>query len=130
METDIITILLSMLGSSVLTALITTLGRRKTDQVAINNTLLENARKDIAQIRTENGELRAMICALEKKIATLKTDIEEREILIRIAEKENEVLKEKVEHLVQELGIKNKEIVAMQERIKELERSLEDMKSG
>jgi len=43
MEREIITILLSMLGSSVITALITTLGRRplqvatqKTDQAEIN----------------------------------------------------------------------------------------------
>ncbi len=121
MERDIITILLSMLGSSVITALITTLGRRKTDQAVINNTLLENARKDIAQIRTENGELRAMICALEKKIATLKTEIEEREILLRIAEKENEGLKEKVSQLTQELGGKNKQIARLQHKIDEIE---------
>lgn len=130
MEKEIITILISMLGSSVITAMITTLGRRKTDQAVINNTLLENARKDIAQIRTENGELRAMICALEKKIATLKTEIEEREILIRIAEKENEELKEKVERLVQELGEKNSQIQAMEERIKELETKLDNMKGS
>jgi len=59
METDIITILLSMLGSSVITALITTLGGSRTNQVAINNTLLENARKDIAQIHLENLRLKA-----------------------------------------------------------------------
>jgi chromosome segregation ATPase len=130
MEREIITILLSMLGSSVLTALITTLGRRKTDQAVINNTLLENARKDIAQIRTENGELRAMICALEKKIATLKTEIEEREILVRIAEKENQALKEKVDCLVRELGEKNEQIDGMEKRIKELEKTINELKGN
>ena len=99
MERDIITILLSMLGSSVITALITTLGRRKTDQAVINNTLLENARKDIAQIRTENGELRARIEELEKKISQMAGEIEEREILNHILTKENEELKRQLKAL-------------------------------
>ena len=54
MEREIITILLTILGSSALTALITTLGHRRSDQAVINNTLLENARKDTSQIRLEN----------------------------------------------------------------------------
>ena len=45
---------MSILGSIVITVLITTLGRQRTDQAVINNTLLENARKDIAHIRLEN----------------------------------------------------------------------------
>jgi len=59
MEPEILTIILSILGSSTITALITTLGRRRTDQAVINNTLLENARKDIAQIHLENLRLKA-----------------------------------------------------------------------
>ena len=66
METNTLPIILAILGSSVITALITTLGRRRTDQAVINNTLLENARKYIAQIRTENGELRARIEELDR----------------------------------------------------------------
>jgi len=73
MEREIITILLSMLGSSVLTALITTLGRnpllfqsgsqqgatQRTDQVVIDYTLFEHTMKDHAQKRNENRELQA-----------------------------------------------------------------------
>lgn len=114
-----------MLGSSVVTALITVIGRRKTDQAVINDTLLENARLDITQIRQENADLRARIDGLEKRINTLKNDIEEREILVRIAKKENEVLKEKVETLEKELCIKNQEIASLEGRIKELEKKLE-----
>ena len=124
METNVLTIVLAMLGSSVLTALITVLGRRKTDQATVNDILLENAGNDIRQIREENANLRARIDGLEKRINTLKTDIEEREILIRIAEKENQVLKEKVEGLEKELCQKNIEIVALEGRIKELEDKL------
>ena len=101
-----------MLGSSVLTALITTLGRRKTDQAAINNTLLENARKDIAQIRIENAELRTRIEELEKKISQMTGEIEEKEILNRILKKENEELKEKNRCLENELKKIKGEIAA------------------
>ena len=124
METNVLTIVLAMLGSSVLTAIITAMGKRRTDQAVINDTLLENARTDIVQIRKENSELRVRIDGLEKRINTLKTDIEEREILIRIAEKENQALKEKVEGLEKELCQKNIEIVALEGRIKELEDKL------
>ena len=124
METNVLTIVLAMLGSSVITAIVTAVGRRKTDQAEINSTLLENARLDITQIRQENTALRTRIDGLEKRINTLKTDIEEREILIRIAEKENEALKEKVEGLEKELCVKNQQIQAMDKRIKELEDKL------
>ena len=124
METNVLTIVLAMLGSSVITAIVTAVGRRKTDQAEINSTLLENARLDITQIRQENTTLRTRIDGLEKRINTLKTDIEEREILIRIAEKENQALKEKVEGLEKELCQKNIEIVALEGRIKELEDKL------
>ena len=124
MDNNSLTIILSILGSSVITALITTLGKRRTDQSAINNTLLENARKDISQIRTENSELRMRIDAMEKRITTLKTEIEEREILVRIAEKENLELKEKVAALEKEICIKNGQIAALEKRIKELEKKI------
>ena len=124
METNVLTIVLAMLGSSVITAIVTAVGRRKTDQAEINSTLLENARLDITQIRQENTALRTRIDGLEKRINTLKTDIEEREILIRIAEKENEALKEKVEGLEKELCLKDQEITALEGRIKELEDKL------
>ena len=103
MEKDILAIILSILGSSTITALITTLGRRKTDQAAINNTLLENARKDIAQIRIENAELRTRIEELEKKISQMTGEIEEKEILNRILKKENEELRQKVQCLETEI---------------------------
>ena len=104
METNVLTILLAMLGSSVITAIITMLGKRRTDQAVINDTLLENARADISQIRQENSDLRVRIDGLEKRINTLKNDIEEREILIRIADKENLELKNKVDGLPEGSG--------------------------
>lgn len=128
METDVVTILLAMLGSSVLTALITVLGKRKTDQATVNDILLENAGNDIKQIRAENAELRARINELEKKIEAMKNDLEEREILIRIAEKENLELRSKVESLEEKLVLKNQEIAALEGRIQELEKKLEEVK--
>ena len=128
MEPNTIPFILAILGSSVITALITTLGRRRTDQAVINNTLLENARKDISQIRIENLRLRARLNEMDKRITSLKTDIEERELLIRIAEKENQQLKEKVDCLEKELGIKNEQMKGMEKRIKELEKALQEMK--
>ena len=128
MEPTTLPFILAILGSSVITALITTLGRRRTDQAVINNTLLENARKDISQIRIENLRLRARLNEMDKRITSLKTDIEERELLIRIAEKENQQLKEKVDCLEKELGIKNEQMKGMEKRIKELEKALQEMK--
>ena len=119
-----------MLGSSVITAIITMLGKRRTDQAVINDTLLENARADISQIRQENSDLRVRIDGLEKRINTLKNDIEEREILIRIADKENLELKNKVDGLEKELCQKDQEIAALEGRIKELEKTLAAMKKA
>ena len=68
METNVLTIILSILGSSVITAIITTLGRRRADQANVADIMLENASNDIKQIRLENAELRARLGEMEKKI--------------------------------------------------------------
>lgn len=112
MDTNTLTILLAVLGSSVITAVITALGKRKTDQALINSTLLDNARKDILQIRAENSEMRTRISELEKKITSLQKGIEDYETLLRIAEKENLELKAKNDCLEKELSKIKEEIVA------------------
>lgn len=53
METNVLIILITTLGSVVITVLITTLGRQRTDQSVSKNALSKNARKDIPQIRLE-----------------------------------------------------------------------------
>lgn len=125
---DYLTILLSILGSSVITALITTLGRRRADQASIADIMLENASNDIKQIREENADLRARLGEMEKKINCLRIDIEERESLIKIADHENAELKKKVEGLEKELCVKNKEIRNLEARTKELEMTLDEFK--
>ena len=128
METNVLTIILSILGSSVITAIITTLGRRRADQASVADIMLENASNDIKQIRLENAELRARLGEMEKKINCLRIDIEERESLIKIADHENAELKKKVEGLEKELCVKNKEIKDLEARTKVLEMALEKVK--
>ena len=113
---DYLTILLSILGSSVITALITTLGRRRADQASIADIMLENASNDIKQIREENADLRARLGEMEKKINCMRSDLEERESLIKITDQENNELRKKVEGLEKELCIKNKEIKDLEAR--------------
>ncbi len=125
---DYLTILLSILGSSVITALITTLGRRRADQASIADIMLENASNDIKQIREENADLRARLGEMEKKINCLRSDLEERESLIKITDHENNELRKKVEGLEKELCIKNKEIKDLEARTKELEMALDAFK--
>lgn len=124
METNVLTIILSILGSSVITALITTVGKRKADQATIADIMLENASNDIKQIREENADLRTRLGEMEKKINCLRADLEERESLIKIADHENAELKKKVEGLEKELCVKNKEIKDLEGRINELEMAI------
>ena len=128
METNVLTIILSILGSSVITAIITTLGRRRADQASIADIMLENASNDIKQIRLENAELRARLGEMESKINSMRIDIEERESLVKIADHENAELKKKVEGLEKELCVKNKEIKDLEARTKELEMTLDEFK--
>lgn len=124
METNVLTIILSILGSSVITAIITTLGRRRADQANIADIMLENASNDIKQIRLENAELRARLGEMESRINSMRIDIEERESLVKIADHKNAELKKKVEGLEKELCVKNKEIKDLEGRIDELEKAL------
>lgn len=127
---DYLTILLSILGSSVITALITTLGRRRADQASIADIMLENASNDIKQIREENADLRARLGEMENRINSMRIDIEERESLVKIADHENAELKKKVDGLEKELCVKNKEIKDLEARTKELEMALDALKRG
>lgn len=128
METNVLTIILSILGSSVITAIITTLGKRKSDLASIADIMLENASNDIKQIREENADLRECLVEMEKKINCLRADLEERESLIKITDRENNELRKKVEGLEKELCVKNKEIKDLEGRTKELEMALDNFK--
>ena len=122
------TILLSILGSSVITAMINVIGRKKLDSATITDLLIKNAEADIREIREENKELKQRICTMEEKLKTMKTDLDEREVLVKIGEKENAALKKKVDQLILELSDKNKQIEEMEVRIKELETKLGEIK--
>ena len=124
------TILLSILGSSVITAMINVIGRKKVDSATITDLLIKNAEADIREIREENKDLKQRICTMEEKLKNMKTDLDEREVLVKIAEKENAALKKKVDQLILELSDKNKQIAEMEARIKELETKLGEIKRG
>ena len=118
---QITTIIVAVIGSGVLSAIVTSLAaRRKTSSEAENN--LANAAKILMEVAEKRiASLCERVDKLEKQVEALQNSLRERDDMIEKLEDENRSLKEQLNQQESEMVKIRRENESLRKRIKELE---------
>jgi DNA repair ATPase RecN len=139
MDSQIVTLIVAILSSSVFTSVITAIAtRRKTNAEADSekadalktsmeslastaNTLGDVAGKQLNMMYDQVAYQAKRIDQLEKELSEYRTEDRKRERTMQDLRRENDALTEQVSKLKSEIETKDKQIVDLQHRVQELE---------
>ena len=127
---QITTIIVAVIGSGVLSAIVTSIAmRRKTSSEAEYN--LANAAKILMEVAEKRiASLCERVDKLEKQVTALQDSLQERDNVIDKLEDENRSLREQLSQQESEMVKIRRENESMRKRVKELETKLFELTRG
>ena len=127
---QITTIIVAVIGSGVLSAIVTSLAaHRKTSSEAENN--LANAAKTLMEVAEKRiASLCERVDKLEKQVTALQDSLQERDNVIDKVEDENRSLREQLSQQESEMVKIRRENESLRKRIKELETQVFQLTRG